>query len=253
MANQSNTGPKTGIARIALFALAAVLLGVLGALIAGWTGLTRPATDKAVREYLLAHPEVLPEAMDRLQAREVAKRIDPIRAQVATAFPGAILGNPDGSKVLVEFTDYACTYCRHSVAEVDALIAQDPQLKVVIREMPILSEQSAAAARMALAAAEQGKYTAFHKAMFELGPPSPASIEAAAQKAGLDLARAKTIAGSKAVEAELGRNLQIAERLNFNGTPSWVIGDQAFSGALPRDALAEALEKAEAAKGDKKG
>jgi protein-disulfide isomerase len=249
MAEQSKTGP----ARIALFALGAVLLGVLGALIAGWTGLTRPTTNVAVREYLLEHPEVLPEAMDRLKAREVAKRIDPIRSQVTTPFPGAVLGNPAGTKVLVEFTDFACTYCRHSVAEVDALIAQDPQLKVVIREMPILSEQSAAAARMGLAAAEQGKYAAFHKAMFELGPPSPSTIDAAAQKAGLDLARAKTIAGSKAVEAELGRNLAIAERLNFNGTPSWVIGDQAFSGALPRDALAEALEKAEAAKGNTKG
>ena len=241
MAEQS----KAGAARIVLFSLGAVLLGVLGAMIALWTGLTRPATDAAIREYLLEHPEVLPEAMDRLQAREVAKKLAPIKSQVNTPFPGAVLGNPNGAKVLVEFTDFACTYCRHSVAEIDALIAQDPQLKVVIRELPILSEQSAAAARMALAAAEQGRYPAFHKAMFELGPPSPASIDAAAQQAGLDMARAKTVAASKVVETELGRNLAMAERLNFNGTPSWVVGDQAFAGALPRDALAEALSKAE--------
>jgi len=244
MAEQS----KAGAARIALYALGAVLLGLAGGYAASWTGLTRPATDAAVRDYLLTHPEILPQAMDRLQAREVAKRLTPIKAQVTTAFPGAILGNPTGSRVLVEFTDFACTYCRHSVAEVDALIAQDPQLKVVIRELPILSEQSAAAAQMALAAAEQGRYAAFHKAMFELGPPSPASIDAAAQKAGLDMVRAKAVAQSKPVEAELGRNLAIAQRLNFNGTPSWVVGDQAFSGALPRDALADALAKADAAK-----
>lgn len=247
MAEQS----KAGAARIVLYAVGVALLGLLGGYAASWTGLTRPATDAAVREYLLKHPEILPEAMDRLQAREVANRLAPIKTQVTTPFPGAVLGNPNGSKILVEFTDFACTYCRHSVAEVDALIAQDPQLKVVIREMPILSEQSAAAARMGLAAAEQGRYPAFHKAMFELGPPSPTTIEAAAQKAGLDMARARTIAGSKAVETELARNLAIAERLSFNGTPSWVVGDQAFSGALPRDALAEALAKAHGEDKDK--
>ena len=137
MAEQS----KAGAARIVLYAVGVVLLGLLGGYAASWTGLTRPATDTAVREYLLEHPEILPEAMDRLQAREVANRLALIKTQVTTPFPGAVLGNPNGSKILVEFTDFACTYCRHSVAEVDALIAQDPQLKVVIREMPILSEQ----------------------------------------------------------------------------------------------------------------
>ena len=237
MAEQS----KTGAARIVLYALGAVLLGLAGGYAASWTGLTRPATEATIREYLLDHPEILPEVMDRLQAREVAERLAPIRQQVTMPFPGAILGNPKGSKILVEFSDFACTYCRHSVAEVEALIAEDPDLKVVIRELPILSEQSAAAARMGLAAAEQGRYAAFHKAMYELGPPSPASIEAAARKAGLDLDRARKIAGSKAVETELARNLAIAERLNFNGTPSWVAGEQAFSGAVPRKVLADAL------------
>ena len=244
MAEQS----KTGAARIVLYALGAVLLGLAGGYAASWTGLTRPATEATIREYLLDHPEILPEVMDRLQAREVAERLAPIRQQVTMPFPGAILGNPKGSKILVEFSDFACTYCRHSVAEVEALIAEDPDLKVVIRELPILSEQSAAAARMGLAAAEQGRYAAFHKAMYELGPPSPASIEAAARKAGLDLDRARKIAGSKAVETELARNLAIAERLNFNGTPSWVAGEQAFSGAVPRKVLADALA-AETAKG----
>lgn len=232
---------KTGVARIIFFALGAVVLGFAGGYAASWTGLTRPGTEATVRAYILDHPEILPEAMNRLQAREVAARLAPIRAQVTAPFPGAVLGNPNGSKVVVEFSDFACSYCRHSVAEVDALIASDPQVKVVIRELPILSEQSAAAARMGLAAAEQGRYAAFHHAMYELGPPSPSSITAAAQKAGLDMARAEKIATSKAVETELARNTAIAERLQFNGTPSWVVGEQAFSGAVSRDVLVEAL------------
>ncbi|OCC23943.1 disulfide bond formation protein DsbA [Croceicoccus estronivorus] len=230
-----------GFSRIVLFALCAVLLGFGGGFAASWTGLTKPVTEAVVHDYLLNHPEVIPEAMDRLQARDAANRLKPIRAQVMTPFPGAVLGNPNGSKVLVEFSDFACTYCRQSVEEVDALIASDPQLKVVIRELPILSEQSAAAAQMGLAAAEQGQYAAFHKAMYELGPPSPASIEAAAKKAGLDMERARKVADSQAVKTEIARNLAIADRLGFNGTPSWVAGEQAFSGAVPRNVLADAL------------
>ena len=79
---------------------------------------------------------------------------------------------PQGTVTLVEFSDYACTYCRQSVADVDALIAANPDLKVVMREYPILSPESVDAARMALAAAQQGKYAAFHDAMFRLGPPT---------------------------------------------------------------------------------
>ncbi len=237
MAEYSKPAPV----RIALYALCALLLGVAGSYIAAWSGLTRPATEATVRAYLLDHPEILPEAMERLQARQAGARLAPIRKEVTTPFPGAVLGNPKGTRVLVEFSDFACTYCRHSVAEVEALIAKDPDLKVVIRELPILSEQSADAARMGLAAAEQGRYAAFHKAMYELGPPSPASIAAAAQQAGLDMARARAFAASKDVETEIARNLAMAERLQFNGTPSWVAGDQAFSGAVSSEVLADAL------------
>ncbi|MDD3798835.1 MAG: thioredoxin domain-containing protein, partial [Novosphingobium sp.] len=182
---------STTLSRTVLLAFGAAVLGLAGGFAASWTGLTRTATESVVHAYLLDHPEVIPEAMDRLQAREAAARLKPILDQVTTPFPGAVLGNPNGSKVLVEFSDFACTYCRASMAEVESLTADDPDLKVVIREFPILSEQSAAAARMGLAAAEQGRYAAFHKAMYDLGPPSPASIEAAAKQAGLDMERAR--------------------------------------------------------------
>ena len=230
-----------GLMRTAFPAAGALILGLVGGAGASWLGLARSGSDEAIRSYLLEHPEVIPEAMDRLQAKDVAARLAPIEAEVKRPFPGALLGNPHGSRVLVEFSDFACTYCRASLAEVDALIAADPELKVVIREFPILSEQSTAAARMALAAAEQGLYPAFHRAMYELGPPSPASIEAAAKKAGLDLDRAAKVAASEAASNEIARNLAIAERLSFSGTPSWVAGKQAFSGAVPRDVLADAL------------
>lgn len=219
-------------------------LGFAGGWAAPLTGLTRSATETVVHDYILAHPEILPQAMERLQARETASRMGPIRKIVETPFPGAFLGNPQGTVVLVEFSDFACGYCRQSVADLEALIAQNKDLKVVMREFPILSQASVDAAKMALAAAEQGKFAAFHKAMFTAGRPSPQTIEQAAKQAGLDLPRARKFAASPTVEAEIGRNQAIGERMGFNGTPSWVIGDQAFSGAVGRRALADAIAAA---------
>lgn len=224
-----------------LLALAAAFLGFLGGFAVQWTPWGKEATGKAVHAYLLEHPEVLPEAMNRLQQKETAARLEPMRAQLMQPFPGAVLGNPKGTKTLVEFSDYACGYCRQSVADVDALIAADPQLKVVIREYPILSRESEDAARMALAAAEQGKFDAFHRAMFAQGRPTPQTIGAAARQAGMDMARAENFVRSGKAEQELAMNMRLAEALGFTGTPSWVAGKEVFSGAVGRAALAAAI------------
>jgi protein-disulfide isomerase len=197
-----------------------------------------------VRTYLLAHPEVLPEAMEALQKKENAKQLSGLRAAVEKPWPGEVLGNPVGKVTLVEFTDFACTYCRHSVADVEALIAANPDLRVVVRQLPILSPASADAARMGLAAAEQGKYPAFHKAMFAAGRPDKLTIAAAAQAAGLDLARAQRVIASPGIEAELARNLEFARQLGFNGTPSWVVGDALLTGAVGEEKLAKAIAEA---------
>ncbi len=134
------------------------------------------------------------------------------------------------------------------MADVDALIAANPELRVVVRELPILSEESAGAARMALAAAEQGKYGAFHRAMFAAGRPDPATVEAAAKTAGVDLDRARRFVADLRVEAELRRNLDLARQLGFNGTPSWVVGDAIMSGAVGKDRLAAAITAAATAR-----
>jgi protein-disulfide isomerase len=223
-------------------------LTVLIALTAGFAGSAlwdlSGLGDRATRAYLLAHPEVLPEAMQVLQQREQTARIAPLRGQLETPFPGAVLGNPQGSVTLVEFTDYACTYCRQSVADVDALIAANPDLKVVMREYPILSAESVDAARMALAAAQQGRYAQFHAAMFRLGPPSAQTIEAAAKEAGVDLARAQSAIESGALDGQLHANAAMAAQLGISGTPGWVVGDQALNGAVGREAIGEAIEAA---------
>jgi protein-disulfide isomerase len=204
----------------------------------------RAAIEGLVRAYILDHPEILPEAMDRLQARESADRLKPVRAALETPFPGAVLGNPAGKVTLVEFTDFSCTYCRGSVADIQALIAANPDLKVVLRELPIIGPQSEPAARMALAAAAQGKYGAYHDAMFAGPRPDDASITAAASAAGVNLDSARAFAKRPEVQKELENNLAYAHQLNINGTPAFAIGGQLIPGAVGRDKLQEAVDAA---------
>lgn len=200
--------------------------------------------NRSTREYLLANPEVLPEAMNVLQQREQQARVAPLRAELEQPFPGAVLGNPAGKVTLVEFSDYACTYCRQSIADVAALIAANPDLRVVIREYPILSAESVDAARMALAAAQQGRFAQFHEAMYRLGPPSAQSIEAAAKDAGLDLAKAHAAIATGQFDQQLQTNSMLAQQLGLTGTPGWVVGNQALNGAVGQQALGQAIKEA---------
>lgn len=225
--------------KLLLFGLVVAALGTLG----GWLA-ARATMGRVVHDYVLANPEILPQAMENLRKNEDGKQLAGVRGDLEKPFPGAVLGNPNGKVVLVEFADYACGYCQRSVEDLKALIAENSDLKVVMRELPILSPQSHDAAKMALAAAEQGKYQAFHDAMYEVGKPDPQNIEAAAKVAGLDLDRARKTITDPRLDAEIDRNLGLARQLGFQGTPSWVVGDQLLSGAVGKDVLAKAISEA---------
>ncbi|HSG57647.1 MAG TPA: DsbA family protein [Paracoccaceae bacterium] len=221
---------------------------IVVSLLAGFAGAAAFALsglgDRQIEAWLMDNPQVLPEAMAVLQQRETLERIEPLRAELEAPYPGAVLGNPQGTITLVEFTDYACSYCRQSVPDVTALIAANPDLKVVIREYPILTAESADAARMALAAAQQGRFEAFHNAMFAAGQVSPATIEAAASAAGVDLARARAAIEGGQFEAQLQNNVFMAQTLGISGTPSWIVGDRALDGAVGREAIGRAITEA---------
>jgi protein-disulfide isomerase len=225
-----------------LLALLAVPVLLIGGLV-GWVWRSA-STETVIHDYLMAHPEVLPKAMEVLQNRETAKQLAGIRDGLEKPFPGAILGNPAGKVTLVEFTDFGCTYCRQSVADIAALTRANPDLRVVVREFPILSRQSVDAAKMGLAAAGQGKYPAFHAAMFAAGRPDALVIEAAAKAAGVDLVRARQAIADPRLDLELSRNMDLARQLNFTGTPSWVIGDDVISGAVGIEQLQKSVEDA---------
>lgn len=228
--------------------VAAAAAGAGGAIVAGRGTGDRAATEAVVRDYILANPEILPEAMRRLQAKESGKAVAANRSAIVEPFPGAIAGNPKGDVSVVAYLDYACGFCRASLPAITGLVASDPNVRIVYRELPILSPDSRTAAQWALAAALQNKFKPFHDALYASGRVDADTIRQAAATAGLDIAAAEAAIQSPQVVAEIERNLKTAGTLGFTGTPSWVVGDQVLSGAQTLPALQTAVADARKAR-----
>ncbi|WP_432769142.1 MAG: thioredoxin domain-containing protein [Sphingopyxis sp.] len=238
--------------RLAWAALAGIVLLLAAAFWLGGRfggGLGKSEVEAIVADYIKANPQIIPEAIEAQRDQQVATAIDAIRPALEKPYAGAWAGNADGDVTLVVFTDYACGFCRASVPDVDRLIREDKRLKVVFRELPIIAPQSRDAALMALAAARQGKYDAFHHAMFAASSLGPDAIAAAAARAGVVTdGSADATANEALFQRELDSNLAIATQLQLNATPTWIVGDQLFQGQIGYDALRAAVGKARAAK-----
>lgn len=210
------------------------MVGALVGAVAMWL-----LSGPLVRSYLLHHPEVIAEGLQRLQERQYASVIEANRADFETPYAGAWAGAKNGDVVLVEFFDYACGFCRKSNADLDRLLKDDPKLKIVWRDFPILGPDSEAAAKMSLAAAAAGRFKPFHDALFAAGRPSPAAMAAAEHAAGL-----ANPAPPKDAANELARNYDLARAVGTNGTPTFIVGDKVLRGAVGYDALKAAIEEA---------
>ena len=209
--------------------------------------------ETIVRNYLIAHPEVLEEAMNELSKRQTAaeqkKHEASITQNADTIFNsprGVVLGNKDGDVTFVEFFDYNCGYCKRAMADMLDLMKNDPKLKVVLKEFPVLSEGSVDAAKVAVAVRMQDpsgkKYLDFHqKLLGGRGPADKARALAAAKDAGLDTARIEKDIASPEVKATIEENFKLAEDMGMNGTPSYVIGKQVVIGAVGLEGLKEKI------------
>jgi protein-disulfide isomerase len=220
----------------------------------------RSDIEKIVREYIIAHPEVLEEAMNELSKRQAAAEAEKHQASIAqnadTIFNsprGVTIGNKDGDVTFVEFFDYNCGYCKRAMADMLELMKADPKLKVVLKEFPVLSQGSVEAAQVAVAVRMQDptgkKYLDFHqKLLGGRGAADKARALAAAKEAGLDMAKLEKDLATTEVKATLEENLKLAESLGMNGTPSYVIGKQVVIGAVGVDTLREKISTARCGK-----
>ncbi len=183
-------------------------------------------------------------AQDR-SAAEIAQ----IKNAVFNDPQSPVMGNPQGKTVLVEFSDYNCGFCRKSMPEVEALLKSDPDLKLVVHEIPVFGEGSRYAAMAALAAQAQGKYPEFHRALMSMkGKAEKASVLRVARQTGLDVARLERDMQAPAITAQIEKSLALADDIGLVGTPSFIAGNRAVFGYLSKDDLAGLVAEARGAK-----
>ncbi|HEY7997338.1 MAG TPA: DsbA family protein [Pseudolabrys sp.] len=220
----------------------------------------RGSIETIVREYLIAHPEVLQEAMAELEKRQTAAEAEKhkiaVKEQAQKLFSSpyqVTLGNPNGNVTFVEFFDYNCGYCKRAMSDMLTLLKDDPKLKVVLKEFPVLGPGSLEAAQVAVAVRMQDKtgkkYLDFHqKLLGGRGPADRAHAITAAKDAGLDMGRLEKDMASPEVKATIEEDMKLAEALGLNGTPSYVIGSDVIVGAIGLPGLQEKINNARCGK-----
>ena len=212
----------------------------------------QPALDQAIEQYIRSHPEVI---VQSLQAYEVKRQEDEavrVRQAIAThqeellrdpASP--VSGNLNGDVNVIEFFDYRCGYCKRVASAVTQLQKDEPGVRVVYKDYPILGEASVFGARVALAAWEQGKHQAFHEAMLASDNElTTEEVFAIAQRVGLDVKKLEADLRTPEWQAAIDRNHALAKLLGISGTPGFVIGGEMYQGALELTSLKELVAKA---------
>lgn len=215
----------------------------------------RAAFRAEVRAYLLENPEVLMEAIGVLEARQqeeqAAGDIALVRSNATDLFEDEtswVGGNLDGDVTIVEFVDYRCGYCRKAFPEVSQLVTDDGNIRMILKEFPILGEQSVASSRVALAtrmAHGDDAYKKMHDILMSFGGEiNELSVLALASDAGLEGEPILEKMDSPEVDAIIAKNHALAQRLQISGTPTFVVGDQMLRGYLPYDGMQQVVEAA---------
>lgn len=212
----------------------------------------RDAFGQAVRTYLMENPQVLVEAINVLEARQAEMGVQNDRALVA-ANRAAIFedghswvgGNPEGDLTVVEFIDYRCGVCRQAAADVMAAVEQDGNTRLILKEFPILGQESELASRFAIAVhqiAGDEAYLATHDALMEMrGSITADSLAALAARIGVEAEPVLNRMNTDPVTDVLRANRQLAEIMAIQGTPTFIIGDEMLRG-MPRAGLAATIE-----------
>ena len=196
--------------------------------------------SRIVRQGMLADPKILGDTVEALKEQQYAPVLAAYRTALETPFASSWKGAAKPDVTIVEFFDYACPYCKASNPAVDRVIKEDPGVRVVYRELPILGPDSVTAARLSLTASGAGKFAQFHDTLWASGRPAPDTIGQASQAAGIST----TPSNDPAIEAELKRNFQLAGQLGATGTPLFVIGNRVINAAMGYDQLKEAIAAA---------
>lgn len=194
---------------------------------------------KVIREYLLANPELLYEVqmayeakMEKIQAEKIKTAIKSNAKELYRDPDAPSVGDPKADVTVVEFFDYNCGFCKRGFPQVAELVEQDKKVRVVFKDLPILSKGSEEASRVALAAKKQGKYWDIHRALLQHhGAVNGATALKIAAKIGLDVEKIKKDMDSPEITAEIDGVRKLAQKMGINGTPHFLVGDRTIPGA----------------------
>ena len=236
---------------LAALTMAAVLGTPAAALdLSAMSAADKAAFGEAVKAYLMENPEVLVEAINKLEERQQAAQADNDKVLVQTNaddifhFAGDwVGGNPEGDVTMVEFIDYKCTYCKKAYEVVDEVLKKDGKIRFVVKEFPILSDQSVLAARFAVATrqvAGDAAYEKVHDALMAVrGDITLDSLQRLAEEQKIDAKAVLAQMNSEEVTSVLRANAQLAERMAIAGTPAFVVGGQLLRGYAPAEVMAQ--------------
>jgi protein-disulfide isomerase len=233
--------------RLLLTAFAATLAGP--ALAQGFTEAQRAEIISILRDALRRDPTLLREGLGALQAAEDMDRSSAlatgIRAHEAALLRNPadpVRGNPRGDVTIVEFFDARCPFCKRLAGEMAELLRKDRNVRVVMKDLPVLGPASVVAARALLAAQRQGKYNEFYDRLMALrGEPTEAAMRAEAERIGMDIARWQRDMLDPAIQQRIDTNMELARALRIEGTPALIIGDAFIPGAVPLADLERAV------------
>lgn len=213
--------------------------------------LTPAQIETIVHDYLLKNPGILREASLLLQRQDMEQAqkqasaaVEMMSSDLLSVSSSPVGGNPAGDVTVVEFFDYHCGYCKRVAPAIKELLASDPKIRLIYKQLPILGPDSIVAARAALAANRQGKYQEFHDALFAADLLTEPAILALAAKHGLDVERLRADMSDPQINAELEKNVAMSSPLGINGTPGFVIGNTVAPGALDLDGLRQMVAAA---------
>ncbi|QDG77220.1 DsbA family protein [Labrenzia sp. PHM005] len=246
--NRNSTFWRLPLAQCA--ALVALLFSILSTPVVA-QDIDRGEIENIVRDYLLKNPEIITEALAELDRREKAAE-EAARREVLTSSSDilynstrqVVLGNPTGSVTLVEFFDYNCGYCKRAYGDMVRLMEENPDLRVVLKEFPVLGQPSVEAAQVAVAVNEVApdKYGAFHEAlMMRRGQANRASALEAATNAGISEEALLEAMSTDVAGQTIEEVYTLANRLGLTGTPSYVVGEEVIMGAVGYDQLSAKL------------
>lgn len=208
--------------------------------------------EKVVRDYLLKNPEIIIEALQILEQRREAEQIEHQKLLIEenndvllSSSNHTILGNPDGDVTLIEFFDYNCGFCRESLQHVERLVKEDGNLRVILKEFPVLGQASQDAARVAIAASkiDAKKYLELHvKLLKARGQADERVALLLAESLGYDVSAIRDVMSRPEVDEAINEVYGLANALGLTGTPTFIIGNEVLPGAVGHDVLREKLD-----------